>query len=576
MEALMEFDRELFSEPIATGNLAEVQKLIGLFKSEIDDELYDSLFTISLKSGYKLMAEYLLSLEEFNLNFKTEDHHSYLILLINLGYLDLASKSIERGINVNSRNQDNQSALLLALENEYFDLANSILSSSGEINIRGDKGWTPLIWASIKGYKKSVQFLIENNADVHIKNDDGWDAITGAFYKNQLSVVKILSEQGAMFGGKYAEAALLSAYVDGHYDVVEEILAQNVNVNVYNKDNESLLMLAIQRSDFKFATLFLNHGAQFDIRSKEGNTPLSVAIDLGLTEIAVQLINAGAAVNLTFDYKASYLHLASEQGLETVCSLLIDKNAPIDALDCYGRTALGRAVKSGYLNIVKLLIENNATVSKEREIASKEGQKQIEAYLKSSRFGGVYAESALVEAYISGDYTEANRLIEEGTSVNVLYQKDSLLIMAIKRGDKPFVETLLKNNADINTRDADGILALSLAIFLSHIDIALLLLEKGAVVSLTDKTKELMTPLHYAARAGNVSLCEELIKRNISIESKSGSYNRTPLDLAASHGYLGVVKLLVECGATSSNGFKLAAEKEHYSICAYLTESCEK
>ncbi len=58
-----------------------------------------------------------------------------------------------------------------------------------------------------------------------------------------------------------------------------------------------------------------------------------------------------------------------------------------------------------------------------------------------------------------------------------------------------------------------------------------------------------LTPLHYAARQGNVEATEALIKGGAKMDTPSGSEQTTPLVLAIANGHFDVAKVLVEHGA---------------------------
>jgi ankyrin repeat protein len=62
-----------------------------------------------------------------------------------------------------------------------------------------------------------------------------------------------------------------------------------------------------------------------------------------------------------------------------------------------------------------------------------------------------------------------------------------------------------------------------------------------------------MTPfgtwLHVAAKAGHVDLAGDLIQRGLDVNRRGGTFDGSPLNLAASAGHLPVIQLLLESGA---------------------------
>lgn len=70
--------------------------------------------------------------------------------------------------------------------------------------------------------------------------------------------------------------------------------------------------------------------------------------------------------------------------------------------------------------------------------------------------------------------------------VNLLYDKKTLLIMAIDQNNIKLVNALIKNGADVNKIDGNGDLPLNIAILKESVDIAVLLIEKGALLDKVD------------------------------------------------------------------------------------------
>jgi ankyrin repeat protein len=285
---------------------------------------------------------------------------------IELGFLDVASQLLVTGANPNTAAGKSKCPIVLALENEYFDLADLMLSKGAEISIRDQNGWTPLIWAAIKGREKVVEFLIDKGADVHVCNNDGWNAITGAFFKNHASIVKILTANGAKFGEKYREAALLSAYEHGSTEVVKSLISDGVSVNIATAEGQPLLILAIARGDLVMLDLLLVADADVNIRDTNGNPALASAIANAQYPAAMRLIEHGSSVNVKGP-KWAGIHLAALFGRTDLCRALLEAGASVDQLGDSSRTALMLASKEQHVETVRLLLELGADPNRKNE-----------------------------------------------------------------------------------------------------------------------------------------------------------------------------------------------------------------
>lgn len=310
-------------------------------------------FELTLNYGLANLATLIMELPGFDINHKD---HNPLRLAIDLGYLDIAKSLLQQGANPNYRPKQMSSALLLCLDNEYFDLAEVMVESGAEVNIRNANGWTPLIWASMKGRVKVVDFLLKHGALADICNNDGWNAVTGAYFKQRLEVVDKLLSAGAVFSAKFSEAALLSAYQNGHTCLAKKLLAEGVNPDVENEDKESLLIIAITKGDEEIVKALLEAGANPNARTKDSHMALSLLAQNGKNELISLLIEKGAAVNLQSKSGRTAANWAAMYNQSSTLELLHKCGANLDLRNEDGWSPLMVAANEGYLEAVTKLV----------------------------------------------------------------------------------------------------------------------------------------------------------------------------------------------------------------------------
>lgn len=110
---------------------------------------------------------------------------------------------------------------------------------------------------------------------------------------------------------------------------------------------------------------------------------------------------------------------------------------------------------------------------------------------------------------------------------------------------------LVQKGADINARDANDSTTLNWAITTRKDDLVLFLIEKDADVKtpITDKSElEGVTPLHFAAGFGNITIVKRLLQKGAPVNSRAKS-GIMPLHAAVLGAHPGVVQLLIENGA---------------------------
>lgn len=117
---------------------------------------------------------------------------------------------------------------------------------------------------------------------------------------------------------------------------------------------------------------------------------------------------------------------------------------------------------------------------------------------------------------------------------------------AAERMDRGAIRTLLKQRADVNTSQIDGMTALHWAAYQDDLEIAELLLKSGASAKAANRYG--VTPLSLACTNGNGPMVELLLKAGADSNAALPG-GETPLMTAARTGTLAAVKALLSHGA---------------------------
>ena len=125
----------------------------------------------------------------------------------------------------------------------------------------------------------------------------------------------------------------------------------------------SALQLASETGRIELVLLFLEQGADVDVKNKEGNTVLMFAASRGHLEILKGLLDKGADVNLQNNAGLTALMMVAEKGNVEAVKLLLGKGADVNEKDSSGRTALMAASGFGHLEVVKTILDNGGNVN---------------------------------------------------------------------------------------------------------------------------------------------------------------------------------------------------------------------
>jgi ankyrin repeat protein len=151
------------------------------------------------------------------------------------------------------------------------------------------------------------------------------------------------------------------------------------------------------------------------------------------------------------------------------------------------------------------------------------------------------------------------------------------LVEAVKRQDKAVTRTLIKQRADVNAADVEGMTALHWAAHWDDIDTVRLLLRAGARAKVANRYG--VTPLHEACTVGNLPMIEALLDAGADPNAALGE-GETPLMTAARTGSTPAVRLLAVRGADvnateawrGQTALMWAAAENHEAVARLLIE----
>ncbi|CAG9858534.1 unnamed protein product [Phyllotreta striolata] len=152
---------------------------------------------------------------------------------------------------------------------------------------------------------------------------------------------------------------------------------------------------------------------------------------------------------------------------------------------------------------------------------------------------------------------------------------ECFLICAANAGKCDVVEYLLNRGVNVDYSDCSGKTALHYAASKGLQNVVLLLVNKNCNVNQLDNEKN--TPLHLASLNGHENCIKALIYSSPEVDiNATNSFGDSPLILATRWGYLDLVKILLENGASVSIKNKRNQTVFDVSPNFYITRTCEK
>lgn len=261
----------------------------------------------------------------------------------------------------------------------------------------------------------------------------------------------------------------------------------------------------------------------------------------GLNEAARSLLEESVDKNPNLEnLKGSTpLMFAAFGGHESVVKLFLEYRAGVNWTNKDGFTPLYIAIISGHTAVVRLLLNWHADVH-----------------------GGPRSQSLLDLAMKRGDEDVVQLLLEAGASLQ--FENDNsetLLQLACRQNKAAIFKLLLDAGAAVNHQGRYGASALHIVSFLQRTEIVELLLKAGADVNVLNNVGE--SPLSIACAQGNEAIVKLLLNAGAAVNTPSTS--PSPLDRACSIGKKCIIALLLSAGAETNHEDMLGYSPLHYA-----------
>jgi ankyrin repeat protein len=140
-------------------------------------------------------------------------------------------------------------------------------------------------------------------------------------------------------------------------------------------------------------------------------------------------------------------------------------------------------------------------------------------------------------------YNEQNTHLPRSVADN---DKKRFALNAVVQGEGDGLTSLLNMGVDADTKDDGGNTLFSRAVRHNHLDIAEILIARGAEI--TTPNRNLDTPMHIAVMNGNREMIRFLTKNKADLEARN-SYGDTPLMIAVSTGRMKTAMDLISYGS---------------------------
>uniref|UniRef100_A0A670IRX5 Ankyrin 3 n=1 Tax=Podarcis muralis TaxID=64176 RepID=A0A670IRX5_PODMU len=354
-------------------------------------------------------------------------------------------------------------------------------------------------------------------------------------------------------------ASYLRAARAGNLEKALDYLKSGVDINICNQNGLNALHLASKEGHVEVVSELIQRGANVDAATKKGNTALHIASLAGQTEVVKVLVTSGANVNAQSQNGFTPLYMAAQENHLEVVKFLLDNGASQSLATEDGFTPLAVALQQGHDQVVSLLLENDT-----------KGKVRLPALHIAARKDDTKAAALLLQNDHNADVESkmmVNRTTESGFTP---------LHIAAHYGNINVATLLLNRGAAVDFTARNDITPLHVASKRGNTNMVKLLLDRGAKIDA--KTRDGLTPLHCGARSGHEQVVRMLLDRGAPILSKTKN-GLSPLHMATQGDHLNCVQLLIEHNVPVDDvtndyltALHVAAHCGHYKVAKVLLD----
>lgn len=435
------------------------------YLSDIIHEYQKNILHFLAKEGHENIIKIFL-MQNIDFNIANNIGQTPLHVAIEHGKIEIIKMLLDDySVDPNCKDNLGRTPLMVVVETNNLDALKLLLTDQTviyKINLTDKAGLTALHMAAESGNSDSIQELLNNHANPFLKNNDNKTALDIAKRNKDKTSQKILEDCMQIYND------LFLAVKDGNVNRASELLSSKmINLNFKNEKGDTLLNAAIKNGHLEIVNLLLDNNVNPNQTDSSSFTPLYLAIKLNNPDIMQKILTAtGFDINA-----ANQLHLAASRGDSEVISEMLKHGAnPNIKITNNEDTPLYIAVHFRKIDVIKTLLSHPNVDP---------NLKRADGYtpLLTAAYNG---DIEILKILLTNDRVDRNVVRVQSNS--------SALMLAAYRGHANIVAELIKDkDVDLKILNTNGETALHLAVSKGHLEVVNLLLKNGMDPSLKNK-----------------------------------------------------------------------------------------
>ena len=438
--------------------------------------------------------QYIIGLTK-DVNIRNSNGESPLYIAASKNMETIGKLLLQKGADIFATNKDSDSPLKLALK-EGGKLQDWLITSKTIVSTDGS-GNTVLHYAADWGYDKAIKTLLEKGADINAKNASGETCLFNAAKNDNPELIQLLVKNGASVKERdnLGSTPLHIAVRWGAQKSAEILIKLGININAQNREEKSPLAEAVFANKLNVTKYLLENGADPNSSDAVGATILMDTIRVQNAEIIKLLLSYGANPNLQQINGQNAYHVAATVANEEIINLIRQAGGNPLSRDKEGKTPFSIALNKG----TKII---NAVLGDSYNITDSDGNSPIHIVVKSTK------DTKLLQNLIDKGFPLDTRNASGYTPLNYAIEADDvdMATILLKKGANPF-----------QTIDKKGTNGITIALEKNNKKMLESIVKYAAGMSDIQGN----TILHYAAKTSSVDTVKTLLSYGIATKVKN-------------------------------------------------------
>lgn len=237
---------------------------------------------------------FLLFLVSFSCS---SDIHLSLLDASSQGDIETVRTLLAQKANINIKTKNGTTPLMLAAMKGHVATVKLLIDNGAFVNAKNKFGVTALMYAALENRRDAVAVLLDRGAKINLRSKKGKTALIFAQERQNIEIAEMLKKTKVKLESEFSESGfdsnLIAAVASGHIPTVKRIISKGVDINETDEDGNTALIWAASLGQTAIVKLLLENGADVNIRNNYNDTALK-SVSYNKLEIIGLLQQAGA------------------------------------------------------------------------------------------------------------------------------------------------------------------------------------------------------------------------------------------------------------------------------------------